>query len=103
MEAEDGVFTGVVIGWSCPESREMISIEVEADNAPPFYLLACFPTVNAYNRLRMHRAVVINWLVLFDFARHYGKSFRNGSGSFRPNFLQFRIVYLNFVGQISLP
>lgn len=70
----------------------MISIEVEADNAPPFYLLACFPTVNAYNRLRMHRAVVINWLVLFDFVRHYGKSFRNGSGSFRPNFLEFRIV-----------
>lgn len=34
---------GVVIGWSCSESREMISIEVEADNASPFYLLACLP------------------------------------------------------------
>jgi len=27
---------GGVIGWSCSGSREMISIGVEADNAPPF-------------------------------------------------------------------
>lgn len=30
------LFAGVVIGWSCSGSREMISIGVEADNAPPF-------------------------------------------------------------------
>lgn len=28
-----GLFAGVVIGWSCSGSREMISIGVEADNA----------------------------------------------------------------------
>ena len=45
-----------MIGWSCSESREMISIEVEADNALPFYLLVCLPTANAYNRSRTRRA-----------------------------------------------
>lgn len=28
-----GLFAGVVIGWSCSGSREMISIGVETDNA----------------------------------------------------------------------
>lgn len=60
----------------------MISIEVEADNAPPFYLLACFATANAYNRSRTHRGSTIDRLVLFDFVRRYGKSLRNFSPAF---------------------
>lgn len=52
----------------------MISIEVEADNVPPFYLLTCFSTANAYNHSRTHRVLAINYLVPLDFADHYGES-----------------------------
>ena len=83
-----------MIGWSCSESREMISIEVEADNALPFYLLACLPTANAYNRLRTRRAAAINWLVvvLFDFVRAtLWEKFEKPAAVA----LEFRIVWCN--------
>lgn len=85
---------GVVIGWSCSESREMISIEVEADNASPFYLLACLPPLRmliiACERDRDQISSSSTWWDVM------GKVW--GMASFD----RILVEHLNFVGRVSI-